>query len=251
MKGKGAVVHIFKRPELPVRAVVIGAGQYQSRISVAAGHFNDLAVIFGLDIIIISDLAENPRLVRSEGCPVKLDASVGGSAHIDPCAAGAARHDAVFFTCSVALQIVFKDGRFSYICIGAGVFLILYRGILHKGEYLVRAEIMRMQNEGVAVIRARVVIVDRESAVQLTANFIVVFPIMIEGPELLVGAVIIGKHDFRELSSIPIFDLKHLFRFVVLEIIVSVLFVDLEAVRFARCDFPKLRIAVIGYIKRA
>ena len=251
MKGKGAVVHIFKRPELPVRAVVIGAGQYQSRISVAAGHFNDLAVIFGLDIIIISDLAENPRLVRSEGCPVKLDASVRGSTHINSGAARAARHYAVFLLRPVALQIVFKGGCSGYIRIGAGVFLILYRGILHKGEYLVRAEIMRMQNEGVAIIRARVVIVDRESAVQLTANFIVVFPIMIEGPKLLVGAVVIGKHDFRELCRVAVFNLKHLLRFVILEIIVAALFVDLKAARFARRDFPKLRIAVIGYIQRA
>ncbi len=110
---------------------------------------------------------------------------------------------------------------------------------------------MRMQNKGVAVVFACVVIVDCESAVQLTAYFIAVFPVIIERPELLVRAVIIGKHNFRELCSITVFNLKHLLRFVILEIIVSALFVNLKAVRFARSDFPKLCIPLIAYIERA
>ena len=51
-------------------------------------------------------------------------------------------------------------------------------------------------------------------------------------------------------SSITVFNLKHLPRIIILEIIVSALFVNLKTVRCAGSDFPKLRIAVIGYIKR-
>ena len=98
MKGKGSVVHIFKRPELLIRAVVIGAGQYRSRSGVAAGHLNNLAVILGFNIIVFSDLAERPKLVRPEGGLVKLDASVRGSTHINSGTARAARHYAVFFS---------------------------------------------------------------------------------------------------------------------------------------------------------
>ena len=174
MKGKGAVVHIFKRPKLLIRAVVIGAGQYQSRNSVAAGHFNNLAVIFGFNIIVISYLAERPQLVRSESGLVKLDASVRGSAHINSCAACTARHYAVFLAEAVAFQIVRFVGN---------------TGVKCEFIFLRLTVISAVNINFIAVIRLVTAIIQRIPRVKRRTNLIIALVLGIDNPELLIRAV--------------------------------------------------------------